>query len=230
MSSKLAIFLGSPGWLVSGLRRGAFGWCHKDWLLYLDTCDGRSLHNLSQKKQKQEKCVKTKVSFFLFSTICQSHRRLTFTLEALLDYSPQEASAVVAEGGAHVVVGLEAVWHVDFETLLLELRGQTRFIVSVGFPTAGDPERRPETLSRPPHLPHLPSCPAFCLSPVLSGRGSHWRLLLLAVFVAIWNPFLAITVQLFTSWGMGGGEVWILDHLPKAIISLTWSLIIFAHL
>lgn len=112
-------------------------------------------------------------NLFSFSTICQSYGRLTFTLEALLDYSPQEASAVVAEGGAHVVVGLEAVWHVDFETLLLELRGQTWFIVSVGLPAAGDPERRPETLSRPAHLPHLLSCPAFCLFPVLSDRSSH---------------------------------------------------------
>lgn len=56
------------------------------------------------------------------SSCCVQFR--TFTLEALLDDSPQEASAVVAEGGTHVVVGLEAVRHVDLEALLLELRGQ----------------------------------------------------------------------------------------------------------
>lgn len=45
----------------------------------------------------------------------------TFTLEALFDQTPQQTPTVVAESGTHVVVRLEAVRHVDFEALLLEL-------------------------------------------------------------------------------------------------------------
>lgn len=37
---------------------------------------------------------------------------------------------MVAEGGTHVVVGLEAVRHVDLEPLLLELQGRTWWRVS----------------------------------------------------------------------------------------------------
>lgn len=45
-----------------------------------------------------------------------------------------------------------------------------------------------------------------------------------------WKPFLCYHGPVIYLMGEGGGEVWILDHLPKDIISLTWSLIIFAHL
>jgi hypothetical protein len=45
----------------------------------------------------------------------------TFTLEALLDHSPEHTATVVTEGRAHVVVDLKAMWHVDLKTLLLEL-------------------------------------------------------------------------------------------------------------
>lgn len=45
----------------------------------------------------------------------------TFTLEALFDHSPQQTPAVVAEGWAHVVMCLKAMWHVNLKALLLKL-------------------------------------------------------------------------------------------------------------
>lgn len=47
---------------------------------------------------------------------------LTFTLEALFDHSPQQTPTVVTEGRAHVVIGLEAMWHVNLKALLLKLQ------------------------------------------------------------------------------------------------------------
>jgi len=41
---------------------------------------------------------------------------LTFTFESLLDDPPEEAAAVVTEGGAHVRVHLEPVGNVQFES------------------------------------------------------------------------------------------------------------------
>lgn len=79
-------------------------------------------------KQNKKSLLKTKVHI---ATISQSYLHCTFTLEALFDYTPQQTSTVVAEGGTHVVVGLETVRHVNFEALLLELQGQTRFIISM---------------------------------------------------------------------------------------------------
>lgn len=46
---------------------------------------------------------------------------LTLTLQSLLDETPQQTPTVVAKGGTHVVVGLKAMWHVNFKTLLLKL-------------------------------------------------------------------------------------------------------------
>lgn len=54
---------------------------------------------------------------------------LTFTLEALFDHPPKKTSAVVAEGRAHVVVGLKTMWHVDLEALFLELQTHKRTII-----------------------------------------------------------------------------------------------------
>ena len=52
---------------------------------------------------------------------CLTDVSSTFTFKALLDHPPQETATVVTEGGAHVVVGLQTVRHVDLEALLLEL-------------------------------------------------------------------------------------------------------------
>lgn len=48
--------------------------------------------------------------------------RLTFTVQPLLDYPPQQRSAVVAEGGRLVVVDVELVRDVDAEPLAYGLR------------------------------------------------------------------------------------------------------------
>lgn len=45
----------------------------------------------------------------------------TLTLQPLLHQPPEQAAAVVTEGGAHVVINLEPVRHVDVETFFLEL-------------------------------------------------------------------------------------------------------------
>lgn len=62
---------------------------------------------------------------------------------------------MVAEGGTHVVVGLETVRHVNFKALLLELQGQTRFIISMNDRWQKNPNQWPVTPHRPAHLPHL---------------------------------------------------------------------------
>ena len=48
---------------------------------------------------------------------------LTLTFEALLGQAPQQGAAVLAEGGALVVVHLEAVRHVDLEAFFVDLNG-----------------------------------------------------------------------------------------------------------
>ena len=48
--------------------------------------------------------------------------RFTSTFKALLVEAPQQTATVVTECGALVVVVLEAMWHVNLETLLLELQ------------------------------------------------------------------------------------------------------------
>lgn len=45
----------------------------------------------------------------------------TFALQSLLHQPPEQAATVVTEGGAHVVVNLEPVRHVDVEPFFLEL-------------------------------------------------------------------------------------------------------------
>lgn len=50
---------------------------------------------------------------------------LTLTLQSLLDQTPQQTPTVVTKGGAHVIVGLKAVWHVNFKALLLKLNTYT---------------------------------------------------------------------------------------------------------
>lgn len=54
---------------------------------------------------------------------------LTLTLQPLFDETPQQTPTVVTKGGAHVVVGLKAVWHVNFKALLLKLRAHTHTIM-----------------------------------------------------------------------------------------------------
>lgn len=48
---------------------------------------------------------------------------LTFTVQPLLDYPPQQRAAVVAEGGRLVVVDVELVRDVDAESLVCGLQG-----------------------------------------------------------------------------------------------------------
>lgn len=48
--------------------------------------------------------------------------RFTFTFQALLVKTPEQAAAVVTEGGALVVVVLKAMWHVNLKALFLELQ------------------------------------------------------------------------------------------------------------
>lgn len=48
--------------------------------------------------------------------------RLTVTLESLPSQAPQQGPTVLAEGRAFVIVDFEPVWHVNFESLLVELK------------------------------------------------------------------------------------------------------------
>lgn len=50
--------------------------------------------------------------------------KLTVTLEALPRQAPEQGPTVLTEGGALVIVDLKSVWHVDFEPLLVELKGK----------------------------------------------------------------------------------------------------------
>ena len=51
---------------------------------------------------------------------------LTITLESLPGQAPQQGPTVLTEGWALVIVDLKSVWHVDFEPLLVELKGNKR--------------------------------------------------------------------------------------------------------
>ena len=93
---------------------------------------------------------------------------LTFTLEPLPHQPPQHLSTVVTEGGAHVVVGLEAVRHVDFKALLLELRGQMRGLVtSEKDRWQGEDKKWPAPLHSSATLSHL----SFLLSSRLPSHS-----------------------------------------------------------
>lgn len=84
----------------------------------------------SANTHKHKENINKAVNIHTSSLYIQTLRKLThhtFTLEALFDQTPQQTPTVVAESGTHVVVRLEAVRHVDFEALLLELQGQTQF-------------------------------------------------------------------------------------------------------
>lgn len=86
----------------------------------------------------------------------------TFTFQALFDQTPQQTSAVVTESGAHVIVDLEAVWHVDLKALLLELREQTGLITAKSDRRHREHNKWPVAPHGPAHLPHLA---LFCCSP-----------------------------------------------------------------
>lgn len=75
----------------------------------------------------------------------------TFTLQALFDKTPQHTPTVVAEGGTHVVVALEAMRHIDVEALLLELREQTGFIFSFSEPGQRNAQERFDSFANLPH-------------------------------------------------------------------------------
>ena len=51
---------------------------------------------------------------------------LTVTLESLPGQAPQQGPTVLTEGWALVIVDLKSVRHVDFEPLLMELKGNKR--------------------------------------------------------------------------------------------------------
>lgn len=57
--------LSSPGWLVSGLQRGASGWFHTGWQLCLDTCDGRSSRSLNTNARMRTRNVIKKKTKYL---------------------------------------------------------------------------------------------------------------------------------------------------------------------
>lgn len=56
----------------------------------------------------------------------RGRRRLTLTFQPLLGQPPQQGAAVLAEGGALVVVHLEAVRHVDLEAFLMYLQNKNQ--------------------------------------------------------------------------------------------------------
>lgn len=53
---------------------------------------------------------------------CSFPAGLTVTLESLPRQAPQQGPTVLTEGRAFVIVDLESMWHVDFESLLVELK------------------------------------------------------------------------------------------------------------
>lgn len=91
--------------------------------------------------------------------------RLTFTFQALLDHSPKQTSAVIAEGRTHVVVRLEAMWHVDLKALFLELQTHKGVVIypplqtqrSVSSNEASIPLHSATLRYRTPPTPDLPA-------------------------------------------------------------------------
>lgn len=57
---------------------------------------------------------------------CHLHQGLTVTLQPLPCQAPEESATVLTEGGALVVVDLEAVGHVNLEPLLVELQDKSQ--------------------------------------------------------------------------------------------------------
>lgn len=53
---------------------------------------------------------------------CSPPAGLTITLEPLPCQSPQQGPTVLTEGRALVIVDFKSVWHVNFESLLVELK------------------------------------------------------------------------------------------------------------
>lgn len=113
-------------------------------------------------KWNKKSLLKIKVHTYT-PTVSQLYLHCTFTLEALFDKTPQQTSTVVAEGGTHVVVGLKTVRHVNFKALLLELRRQTEFIISMTDPWQRNSNQWPVILHSPAHLPHFLLIFLLCL-------------------------------------------------------------------
>lgn len=199
------IYWNSPGWLVSVLQLEVSGWYHKDWLLYLDTYDGRSLHNLQTHTHTKEWIKQYFVQACTSKPWAKLHHH-TFTLEALFDQTPQQTPTMVTEGGTHVVVRLEAVRHVDFKALLLELQGQTQT-----HPSA-------RTLSSP-------VCPCC-----LRCRISTSRFWLKRIFVVFTVSLWGCTSSIVLSAGYCPLYCHLLDRLHTGCVVLlglvSWSLMI----
>lgn len=73
----------------------------------------------SEQRQVVVLHIKTK-NFYTLQMQCIVF--ITFTLESLLDHSPQQTPTVVAEGWAHVVMCLKAMRHVNLKALFLKLQ------------------------------------------------------------------------------------------------------------
>lgn len=111
---------------------------------------------------------------------------LTFTFQPLLDHSPKQTSAVIAEGRTHVVVRLEAMWHVDLKALFLELQTHKGVVIypplqtqrSVSSNEASQCHYEVQIPSRP-DLPALsPSTRAYYRTPTsLRSLNIRYRLL-----------------------------------------------------
>lgn len=87
--------------------------------------------------------------------ITQLYLYCTFTLEALFNQTPQQTSTVVTEGGTHVVVVLETMWHINLKAFLLELWGQMGFVISMNVRWQWKPKQRSAILHCPAYLSHL---------------------------------------------------------------------------
>lgn len=189
----------SPGWLVSALQLEVSGWYHKDWLLCLDTYDGCSLHNLQTRTHTHTKeWIKQYLVQACTSKPWAKLHHHTFTLEALFDQTPQQTPTVVTEGGTHVVVRLEAVRHVDFKALFLELQGQTQT----------QPSAR--TLSSP----ICPCCLRSSISPPL-----FWPKRIFVVFtVSLRSSLQAVTCSIVYIWSSSNP-----DDTPDTLSHWGWS-------
>lgn len=111
---------------------------------------------------------------------------------SLSDHSPEQAAAVVAEGGAHVVVHLEAVRHVDLEALLLELHTHRATVIAHRPHGLQSQQGRLVPAHPTPESPHL----------------GQTRLGVWAVVNSSWSPKDAFSTQP-------------LPFLPKSVLTLT---------
>lgn len=85
---------------------------------------------------------------------CHLHQGLTVTLQPLPCQAPEESATVLTEGGALVVVDLEAVGHVNLEPLLVELQDKSQAENPLLIPTSA-PRGKPNVYHRSWFAPAL---------------------------------------------------------------------------